>query len=218
LRYSDTIAIQSKNNLKFINKSFHKKIIIFRNWINLKKKKEIKKYKKDIKLIYCGNIGPAQDFKSINFIINQCIKNYIYLDFYGRGKLYDEIKKKSGHFIKVYDEIKIEKLDKIIRNYDGGLISLNRLHSTTNIPGKFLTYIENDLPVFGIINKNNELLKMTKKYKIGLTTSSYQKKNIEINFSTFIKNIELYKKGNFDKVKNVFSIENNLKIINNLIN
>ena len=45
-RQSDIIGIQSKNNFKFIDSKYKKKTIVFRNWIEVKKNKGVKKKNK----------------------------------------------------------------------------------------------------------------------------------------------------------------------------
>lgn len=222
-RQSDIIGIQSKNNFKFIDSKYKKKTIVFRNWIEVKKNKKVKKKnKKEIKILYAGNVGPAQDINFIEFIIKK--KNLPFIPklyFYGRGRFYDRLKKlkltKKLKNIIIQNEISETLLLKKIHRYDAGLLILNANHKTTNIPGKFLTYIKYNLPIFAYLNKNNELIELINRNKIGFAISTYNKTNIEKSFIHFLKNLNNYKKQNFLKVKKEFNVNNNLHIINNFI-
>ena len=56
------------------------------------------------------------------------------------------------------------------KQVDIGIISLDVNHKTHNIPGKLLTYIAAQLPVFAVVNPNNDLISekyILEKYKIG---------------------------------------------------
>jgi hypothetical protein len=53
-----------------------------------------------------------------------------------------------------------------------GLISLDYRHTTHNIPGKFLSYLQSGLPVIASINSGNDLVDLINSSNIGYATTS----------------------------------------------
>ena len=53
-----------------------------------------------------------------------------------------------------------------------GLISLNSLHKTHNIPGKFMSYMQAGLPTLSILNMGNDLIDIINNNNVGLAITS----------------------------------------------
>jgi glycosyltransferase involved in cell wall biosynthesis len=57
-------------------------------------------------------------------------------------------------------EVSYAELREIYKRCYAGLIALSYLHTTHNIPGKFIAYMQAGLPVLASVNENNDLRKL----------------------------------------------------------
>ena len=163
------------------------------NWYSDKKFKKCKFKIKDTILsnkrivIYAGNIGAAQ---GINKIINLCKKfdpkDNIGFLFIGRGSNFKKleqfiIKEKLKHIL-ILPEIDPEEIPDLYKQCHIGLIILDERHTTHNIPGKFLSYLFAGMPVFAMVNKNNDLIDIVNRNSLGFASDcqepDYLKKNL----------------------------------------
>ena len=55
---------------------------------------------------------------------------------------------------------------------------LDRRHKTHNIPGKFISYLHSGLPVFALVNSNNDLIPFVNKNQIGYATDLFDEDEI----------------------------------------
>jgi UDP-N-acetylglucosamine:LPS N-acetylglucosamine transferase len=194
-KISDKIGVQSESNIQFV-KNYNiplKKIEVLNNWYSDKKNEECNinlsgtnlKNKKII--VYGGNIGAAQGIKKIVSLcekINE--KDNIGFLFIGRGsnfyKLKEEILKKNIKNTLILPEISPNQIPNLYKQCHIGLVILDERHKTHNIPGKFLSYLYSGLPVFALVNKNNDLIKMINENDLGFATDfqepNYLKKNL----------------------------------------
>ena len=85
------------------------------------------------------------------------------------------------------------------------MLSLDARHTTHNIPGKFLSYMEAGLPVLASVNAGNDLVKLIDENKVGAVITNQSSHNLfksaeklctEINQDTKIhlRSKNLYKK------------------------
>ena len=87
----------------------------------------------------------------------------------------------------------------VLKNSNFGIVTLNRYNITENIPGKFVTYAQNSLPVLCFANKNSSLSKIIRKYNCGevIDIIENRKENLD-KIKFFFKNLNndnLYKKN-----------------------
>jgi hypothetical protein len=139
--------------------------------------------------------------------------------FMGDGKYKKSIKKKlqeykNVHFINSLNE---KKMFKKLILMDVGVLSLDTKIKFNNIPGKFFSYMEANLPILCGANMNQEISKIVKKYKLGKIGNNYN--NLLINAVKFIKEninyLELSK--NYNKCyKKKFTTEIAFKTINSI--
>jgi hypothetical protein len=59
-----------------------------------------------------------------------------------------------------------------------GIVILDRRHKTHNIPGKLLSYLYAGLPVFALVNPNNDLIPFINKKKVGIAISTFEEDQI----------------------------------------
>lgn len=184
----DVILVQSKSFIpqvyKYANKE--KKVKYFPAWpeiqFNFKKTifaHEILKKKDSFTVMFTGNIGEAQDFKSIveaaSILKFKKIKN-IRLIIIGSGRkaawLSNEIKIRQLHeYITMLGHYPLSRMPSFIKHADALLISLKdqKVFSMT-IPGKLQTYFASGKPVVGMIN--GEAANAIKKSQSGLVCSA----------------------------------------------
>lgn len=192
-KIANVIGVQAQGNLKFFDKKTNHKqnsIEVLNNWLYAAKSKKCTidfsapglKDKKII--IYAGNMGVAQD---LDFFIElaakmQSKKDICFL-FVGRGSNKENMIKKTNSLkiknLQFFDEIDPQELNSLLKKCHIGILSLDRRHRTHNIPGKFLTYLSVGLPVFALINSNNDLHSIIKKYDVGYSLSDYSIKSME---------------------------------------
>jgi hypothetical protein len=218
---SDVIACQAKHDKIHLQKKYpQKKIIIIYNWVT--KKKFITKKKNDItKFIFLGTIGPAQNWSYITRLIKDLnIKKFNYkFYFIGDGKYKKNLQKnlqkyKNVHFINSLNE---KKMFKKIILMDVGVLPLDTKIKFNNIPGKFFSYMEANLPILCLASINQEISKIVKEYKLGKIANNYNK--LLINAEKFIiENINyLELNKNYEKCyKKKFTTEIAFKKINNI--
>ena len=200
---ADKVGVQSKGNIRFIPKKvFGKKIKVevLNNWntpLSSFEKFEIEdiNFRNKKVFIYAGNIGLAQGFETV-FDLAQKFNNDNKLAFLfiGRGSRFqyfkDLAKKRFLQNVYFYPEIPNSKLIQLYKKCFAGIVVLNRSHKTHNIPGKFISYIHSGLPVFAVVNPNNDLIKIIKQNNIGFATSNYGVSFLTKKINEFVDFVE----------------------------
>lgn len=197
-KVADKIGIQSIGNSSFITQKVSQgKVEIFENWINIKSNTNQNLININLtkRYIYSGNIGVAQSI----FDILDLARSVKYLDYefiiIGAGSEYKKLKAiidTDGIYnLKILPNVSHENLVKIYHTCSAGIILLDHRHTTHNIPGKFISYISNGLPVFAVVNEKNDLIETINNNGIGLAISDREK--IVENFEKFANNIAVTK-------------------------
>jgi glycosyltransferase involved in cell wall biosynthesis len=224
LRLSNTIGIQSISNINFIPKFIRKNkkinIDVLFNWQRIIKPNPrfyniiSEKFLNTRVLVYAGNIGVAQNF---TFIINLAksiskLNGYKILIF-GRGTNINNLRNqisidKLGN-IDLYNEIDRDELNYIINKSYMGIITLDQRHTTHNIPGKFLSYLQMNIPciAYSPLSDLNYIIELNNLGKTFTNTNPNQLFNYFLELSN---NPSMYKKYKFNisKFKKKFSSKN----------
>ena len=125
-------------------------------------------------MLYAGNIGPAQDLKHLINLFSHKNFSDCLLVFVGEGREKEGLRKSvSSNNILFFDQVPSCQIIDLYKQVDIGIISLDVNHKTHNIPGKLLTYIAAQLPVFAVVNQNNDLISYIEKYKIGTVVQKH---------------------------------------------
>lgn len=203
---ADVIGVQSKGNLKYFNfiSKYKKKteLEVLNNWLSypqkpIKSKIKINKTKLSGRkiAIYIGNIGVAQDLE-IFLRLAQKLNHRLDIGFLfvGRGDEKSKLINLSNHFqlnnTLFYNEVDNDELTDLLSQCHIGVISLHHLHRTHNIPGKFLTYLQNGLPVIANINKGNDLSKIIKLNNVGMVCESNDLENLKKLFIQLLNKLD----------------------------
>ena len=189
--HCDVIATQSlfdKNKLKKIYPN--KEITAIYNWITPKKMNFKKRKNKITNFIFGGTIGPAQNWTNIINLIKQLIDEKQKFNFYfvGNGKYKNYLINKLSiykniFFIKALSE---QKFLHFLTKMDIGIISLHKNIKYNNIPGKFFSYMECNIPVLLDADFEQEISKIINKYNLGLANTN-NKNLLYTNSIKFIK-------------------------------
>ncbi len=182
-KLANCIGIQAPGNFKYFNvenlKKFKSKVELLWSWvspvghsmtcsIDLNKTHLAGR----MNFIYAGNIGIAQD---VEIIISLATlyeeRSDIGFVFVGRGSEYIRLKamasQKNLNNILFFDEISPIEIPALYSQCKIGLVALDLRHKTSNIPGKFLSYMDSGLPVLARVNAGNDLVEMINYYQVG---------------------------------------------------
>lgn len=200
----DFIGIQSKSNLEYFSKNYpnhFKKIHILNNWATIRSRKGLIKpiiYKNKFIFLYAGNLGEAQSTINLFEAMLELREQNILFVFIARGKKFHDLRKKciASRMQNVFflNLMSPSELERYIKFSHVGFFTLNHLHTTHNVPGKFITYLGYSKPVFGLVNKGNSLKEFINQNNLGVCIDKYDKESI-------IKSM-LYIYDNYDNFKN----------------
>lgn len=174
-----------------------------------------------ITFIYTGNIGVAQDvFLFGNLAKNLKAESKVRFLFYGRGsekqKFENFVRNSNLLNVHVNDEISPEELSHLFGYCSIGMVALDIRHTTSNIPGKFLSYMEAGLPVLAKINPGNDLIDLIEKYDVGTvvtTDSIHDLENAALELCRKVKADEFISERCAKLAREVFCIEKATKQI-----
>jgi glycosyltransferase involved in cell wall biosynthesis len=177
------IGIQAPGNFKYFDIGFFKqfkfKVELLWTWIaptcqhvscsiNLEKTQLAGR----TNFVYAGNMGVAQDFyliMSLATIYKE--RSDIGFVFVGRGsevaRLKAETVQRALSNIVFYDEIDSAEIPALYAQCSIGLVALDPRHKSSNIPGKFLSYMASGLPVLAALNSGNDLEKIISDNLVG---------------------------------------------------
>lgn len=189
---ADIIGIQSITDMQLMckwNMAGKRKIELLNNWLaegqNTGCSISIEKTSLAGRkiLVYAGNMGVAQDVGKLIDLANRLKDNdEMGFLFVGRGDKAAALKEYAISLglrnILFFDEIPASEIPGLYAQCSIGLISLDTRHSTSNIPGKFISYMQNGLPTFALVNPGNELLELINQYSLGLAMTNITEKDI----------------------------------------
>ena len=221
---ADTIALQSPKNLAWFEKTVNtgKDLALLYNWaadapVDVEENSYRKKYGLEEKVVffYGGNIGHAQDMMNIVRLARNLIKEHTaHFVLVGKG---DEVELVRSA-IKDYQLTNMTLLPPVSQNefksmlaeFDIGLFSLHKDHTTHNFPGKLLGYMVQEKPILGSINPDNDLKPVVENAEAGLISINGEDQRLAEN-ALHLLHDEVNRKQmgrNAKKLlKDVFSVE-----------
>ena len=179
---ADVIGVQTPGNLAFLQSDeagHHRaRLEVLHNWLgapaNTPGSINISQTKLSGRrvFVYAGNMGVAQGMeKLLNLARALHERNDIGFLFVGRGSMAEVIAKQVQaeklHNVLFYDEIDPDEIPALYSQCEAGLVSLDSRHTTHNIPGKFLSYMQAGLPVLASVNAGNDLVDIVKQHNVG---------------------------------------------------
>jgi len=126
--------------------------------------------------VYAGNMGVAQGMDRLLDLARQLRRRSdIGFLFVGRGRDAERLaavaRDERLDNVLFHDEIDPDEIPALYRQCQVGLVALDPRHSTHNIPGKFLSYMQAGLCVLATINANNDLVSLVADERVGWVSS-----------------------------------------------
>ncbi|WP_199797165.1 glycosyltransferase family 4 protein [Porphyrobacter sp. LM 6] len=122
--------------------------------------------------VYAGNMGMAQGMDILLDLADRMTTRAdIGFLFVGRGndarRLRESAAARGLANVFFHDEIEPDQISDLCVQCDAGLLALDHRHKSHNIPGKFLTYIQNGLPVLANVNPGNDIANLIRSENVG---------------------------------------------------
>ena len=178
---ADVIGVQTHANLAYFKKCGYvskQKVVVLHNWISTNLifesayKPDLSKLHNRFIFVYAGNMGVAQNLSLvIDAAKNLRDNNEIGFLFVGRGGEREALERKAINSnlnnVIFLNEINPSQIPQLYRYCHAGIVMLDVRHKTHNIPGKFMGYMINGLPIVARINPGNDLIDIIKGNKLG---------------------------------------------------
>ena len=202
---TDIILAQSLSFKKELEKRVDKPVLFFPSWpekINYQEKalfNSLKYEKNKLNIVFAGNIGEAQNFEEIIYVIKKIKKKEIRWIIAGGGRKAQELKTfseinnlKNIVFIKNQP---VSKINKVYNHADVLLLPLKAgKFGSYTIPGKFQTYLKINKPI--LCHAKGEVYNLVKNNKLGLVSKPGEMKKLKSNIDKFY-NLKKSNKINF---------------------
>ena len=219
---ADTIGLMSQKNLEWFKETVttDKKLEVLYNWAsNIPVKAELN-YKEKLGLIekivyfYGGNMGHAQDMLNIvRLAENMKNEKKAHFVFVGAGDEVEHVRqameKEQLDNMTMLPSVTQDVFKQMLAEFDVGLFTLHKDHTTHNFPGKLLGYMVQKLPILGSVNQNNDLKEIIEEAGAGLVSITGDDEKFLDNALNLLdeeKRKEMGKKGN-NLLQNTFSVE-----------
>jgi glycosyltransferase involved in cell wall biosynthesis len=203
-KVADTIAIQSPKNLEWFRKLHpDKSLDLIYNWasdtpVSIKDNYYRQKYGLEDKIVffYGGNIGHAQDMMNI-VRLAQSLKDEKNAHFIlvGRGDEVElvrtAIEKEKIQNMTLLPPVSQDEFKLMLAEFDIGLFSLHKDHTTHNFPGKLLGYMVQEKPILGSVNAENDLQAVIEDANAGFISVNGEDSILKKNALKLLYNKEL---------------------------
>jgi len=178
---ADTIGVQCEANLAYLRHwaaQPGRKLEVLENWLS---HAPINGCRIDISttplagrtiFVYTGNMGVAQGMDVfLEMVARMRNRQDIGFLFVGRGseaaRYAAEAERQGLDNVLFYDEIEPNEIPALLAQCHVAMLALDPRHTSHNIPGKFLSYMQAGLPVLARINPGNDLETLIRKYNVG---------------------------------------------------
>lgn len=184
LQYSvaDVIGVEAPGNLAYFenDRARKQRVEVLFSWMEMMASDEPKhlwrsKLGLDGKVVffYGGNIGVAQDMDNIlRLAASVREQSDIFFLLVGEGsevlRLKSEIHSRGLQNIAILPAVPQHEYLEMLREFDVGLVTLDRRLSTHNLPGKIFGYMNNALPILASVNPGNYLAVLLEGSSAGL--------------------------------------------------
>ncbi len=133
---------------------------------------------KPLKIIYAGTMGDSQGLDFFHWL-RRAKPSPQYFEFHFVGSISSKITNAVGDLISskiifIHKKKSQSELKDFIDTCDAGLLLLDSRHTTNNIPGKYLLYLDAGIPMIAMVNPLNELLAEITSNGIGYDLSKNQ--------------------------------------------
>lgn len=183
-RVADIIGIQSPKNLLWFSKTcvVKKPLDLLYNWAADDPVPRTSGYYREklglenkVVYFYGGNIGHAQDMMNIVRLARAMrLEHSAHFVLVGAGDEVELVRHSVDEYclnnMTLLPPVSQDEFKKMLAEFDVGLFSLHRGHTTHNFPGKLLGYMVQKKPILGSVNPDNDLQDVVEQAKAGLVT------------------------------------------------
>lgn len=179
---ADIIGVQSPGNLgyfdKWVREGSGRRLEVLQNWLS-----QPANLPCSIQLdasplagrkifVYAGNMGVAQGLDLLIELAGHLRdRRELGFLFVGRGSEVPRLKAMAAKLgldnVLFHPEIDPDEIAGLYAQCAVGIVCLDKRHKAHNIPGKFLTYMQNGLPVLAVVNKGNDLTDVIRTESVG---------------------------------------------------
>lgn len=184
---ADVIGVQTSANLPYFDawaSEGGRRIEVLQNWLAEAPRRGCSISVADTRLagrvvfVYAGNMGLAQGMEIfIDLAERLRHREDVGFLFVGRGShahaLRDDAKARDLQNVVFSDEIDPSEIPALYAQCHAGIVALDPRHTTHNIPGKFLSYMQGGLPVLASINPGNDLAEIIERENVGRVCADY---------------------------------------------
>lgn len=179
---ADIIGVQTPGNLGYF-KQWHetrqgRSLEVLQNWLDKPARARCRIRIEETPLagrkilVYAGNMGIAQGMDILlDLAARMRVRDDIGFLFVGRGsdakRLKESADARSLDNVLFRDEIDPDEIPDLYTQCDAGIVALDPRHKSHNIPGKFLTYMQNGLPVLANVNAGNDIAGLIRTQGVG---------------------------------------------------
>ncbi|GAB2767852.1 glycosyltransferase family 4 protein [Salinimicrobium soli] len=225
---ADRIGLQSPKNLELFNEKYvlnHKSEVLF-NWtretpIDSSGNDFRRKYRLEDKVVffYGGNMGEAQDMMNLVRLALGLKNNpNAHFVFAGSGNEVHLIKNAIREYqlnnLTLLDPVPQGEYRKMLSEFDIGLFSLHKEHTTHNFPGKLLGYMAQGLPILGSVNAGNDIIEIINEAGAGKVLLNGKDDDFLSMAKMFVDKNEWRKeagKNSFELLQHTFSVDSATK-------
>ena len=203
----DSILVTSKSLCSVVKQRFDGRIIYFPNWADkvievnkIDAKRSFSINTKKFNIVYTGNIGKSQNFKSLLKTIEH-VDDYIHWIFVGDGRFKSQLINLINHKnlnakVSFIDQVSIDLIPSIVSKADSLFLSLKSdvIFSKT-VPAKLQTYMALGKPIIGVLE--GEGAKLIVDSDCGIVEENYNYEELAKKINSFASknSSELNKKG-----------------------
>lgn len=226
---SDYIGCMSQGNIDYLLKhnSYISKenVHIFYNSIRVEHNLKTEFNKDKTVFIFGGNLGKPQNISFLLDIVKE-LNTYpkAFFKVIGKGtevnKIQCFIKENELHNFEYIEYLPSNEYEKILRNADVGLISLDPRFTIPNIPSKFQSYLRQKKPVLAITDVNTDLKEMIINNDCGWWIDATDKEKVVSLIKDICKDKEkqiIKGKNGFNYFLKAFDVEKNVDILEKIM-
>jgi len=145
--------------------------------------------------VYAGNMGVAQGMEILVDLADKLrSRSDVGFLFVGRGSkvawLKSSVQARKIDNVVFFDEIHPDEIPDLCNQCCAGIVVLDPRHKSHNIPGKFLTYMQNGMPVLANVNVGNDLAQLIRDEGVGQVIENNQVDDLLLRANMLLTQIE----------------------------
>lgn len=177
-RAADVIGVQSPGNLACLGtRTGQARLEVLQNWLAESGPAPAPLQQTPLEgrkiFLYAGNMGVAQGLEVvIDLARAMADREDVGFLFVGRGSERERLRARAEGLsnVQFHAETDPAEIPALCASCSAGLVILDPRHRTHNIPGKFLTYMQNGLPALAVVNPGNDLTTLIRQERVGVVS------------------------------------------------